>query len=81
MVNMKKAGRMITVRKSCLCLLLIIFLYSFTGCGADKDVAERRNFMIPKTSELPRNSLYKEKSKKKTNKPSQKKKKKTKSLF
>jgi hypothetical protein len=70
-----------TVRKSCLYLLLGIFLHNFTGCGADKDVAERRNYMIPKTSELPRNSLYKEKSQKKTTKSGHKKKKKSKKLF
>jgi hypothetical protein len=37
--------------------------------------------MMPKTSELPRNSLYKEPAKKKTHKASSKMKKKNKKLF
>jgi hypothetical protein len=72
---------MITVRKICLCVLLGIFLCSLNGCGADKDVSERRNYMMPKTSELPRNSLYKEKTQKKTHKTKTKKKNKSKKLF
>jgi len=72
---------MITVRKMFLYMLLGLFLYSFTGCGAEKEVNERRNYMMPKTSELPRNSLYKESSKKKTHKAKSKKKNKTKKLF
>ena len=38
------------------------------GCGAEKDAAERRNYMIPKKSEMARNSRYKEVEKRKTNK-------------
>lgn len=72
---------MIKVRKICLCLLLGIFLHSFTGCSGEKEVTERRNYMMPKTSELPRNSLYKEPAKKKTHKASSKMKKKNKKLF
>jgi len=72
---------MITVRKICLFLLLGIFLHSFTGCSGEKEVTERRNYMMPKTSELPRNSLYKEPSKKKTNTVKSKNKKKAKRLF
>ncbi|MBP1669408.1 MAG: hypothetical protein H6Q21_1774 [Bacteroidetes bacterium] len=72
---------MITVRKIFLYMLLGLFLHSFTGCGAEKEVNERRNYMMPKTSELPRNSLYKESSKKKTHKSKAKKKRKTKKLF
>jgi hypothetical protein len=72
---------MMTVRKICLYMLLGLFLHSFTGCGAEKEANERRNYMMPKTSELPRNSLYKEPSKKKTHKSKAKKKSKTKKLF
>ena len=72
---------MITVRKICLFMLLGLFLHSFTGCSAEKEVNERRNYMMPKTSELPKNSLYKEPSKKKTHKAKSKNKKKTKKLF
>jgi hypothetical protein len=72
---------MITVRKICICLLLGIFLHSFTGCSGEKEVTERRNYMMPKTSELPRNSLYKEPAKKKTHTAKTKNKKRTKSLF
>jgi hypothetical protein len=43
-------------------LILIIFL----GCSSYKDVQGRRNYMIPKKSELPRNRKYKEAKKKKT---------------
>ena len=69
MSKIKQTHAMITVRKICLYILLLgIFLHSFTGCGAEKEVNERRNYMMPKTSELPRNSLYKESSKKKTHK-------------
>jgi hypothetical protein len=46
-----------------------IFMIMFTvGCGAEKDAAERRNYMIPKKSEMARNSRYKEVEKRKTNK-------------
>jgi hypothetical protein len=70
-----------SVRKVCLVILLGMFLYGFTGCNAEKEVNERRNYMMPKTSELPRNSMYKETAKKKTLKANTKKKKKTKKLF
>jgi hypothetical protein len=38
------------------------------GCGSEKDATERRNFMIPKKSEMARNSRYKGVEKRKTNK-------------
>lgn len=37
------------------------------GCGAQKDVNQRRNLMIPQKDELPRNTKYKS-VKKTTNK-------------
>jgi hypothetical protein len=70
-----------TIRKICLYVLLGMFLHSFAGCSADKEVTERRNYMMPKTSELPRNSLYKESAKKKTHKANTKRKKRSKKLF
>ncbi|MBN2272763.1 MAG: hypothetical protein JXR41_11455 [Bacteroidales bacterium] len=72
---------MMTIRKIGFFILLGMFLYVFTGCSAEKDVAERRNLMIPKKSELPRNSKYKEPTKRKTNKIKTKKRRRTKKLF
>jgi hypothetical protein len=57
---------MITFRQLCFYLLLAILLYNFTGCGAERNVQERRNLMMPKKSELPRNTHFKEPVKKKT---------------
>ncbi len=49
--------------------LIIILFFAFTfGCSSQKDVTERRNFMMPKKSEMSRNSHYKETGKRKTNK-------------
>ncbi len=61
-------------------LACLIFGSGIVACNAEKEVAERRGLMIPKKSELPRNSRYKEVEKKKTNKTKQKKHK-NKSLF
>jgi hypothetical protein len=46
---------------------ILFFVFTF-GCGSQKDVTERRNFMMPKKSEMARNSHYKETGKRKTNK-------------
>ena len=72
---------MITVRKICFYMLVGMLLHNFTGCSAEKDYNERRNLMIPKKSELPRNSMYKEPVKKKTYKAKAKKRRKSKKLF
>jgi len=48
-----------------ICILFFVFTF---GCGSQKDVVERRNFMMPKKSEMAKNSRYKETSKHKTNK-------------
>ena len=56
-------------------LVVIIFLTGIMACNAEKDVAERRSLMIPKKSELPKNSRYKEQERKKTYKAKPKKKK------
>jgi hypothetical protein len=50
------------------------------GCNAEKEATERKNLMIPKKSEMMRNSRYKEVEKRKTNKV-KKQKRKNKSLF
>lgn len=71
---------MITLRKICLYLTAGMLLLSFAGCGAEKETSERRNYMMPRVSELPRNSLYKETHRKKV-KASHKKKRKAKRLF
>jgi len=49
-------------------LIWLSGLLMATGCGAEKAATERRNFMIPKTSEMERNSRYREVEKRKTNK-------------
>jgi hypothetical protein len=73
---------MMTFRKICFTMLLGILLHCFTGCNAEKEVAERRNLMMPKKSEQPRNSShFREPAKKKTYKKKARKKKKTKKLF
>jgi hypothetical protein len=59
-------------------LLVAFFLLCTWGCGSSKDTTERRNFMIPKKSEMARNSRYRGVENRKTNKikrPSSKKKK------
>ncbi len=48
-------------------ILALLFTFAF-GCSSQKDVTERRNFMMPKKSEMARNSHYKEAGKRKTNK-------------
>lgn len=56
-------------RKITLFGLIMVLFFAFTyGCGSQKDVTERRNFMMPKKSEMARNSHYKETGKRKTNK-------------
>ncbi len=60
-----------TMRKGkifCITFVWLTGLLMATGCGAEKAATERRNFMIPKTSEMERNSRYKEVEKRKTNK-------------
>jgi len=49
-------------------LIIAIFPLLSVGCGSEKEAAERRNFMIPRKSEMARNSRYKEVEKRKTNK-------------
>jgi|WetSurMetagenome_2_1015567.scaffolds.fasta_scaffold106471_2 hypothetical protein len=61
-------------------LVSLLLLILTVGCGSQKEVTERRNFMMPKKSEMSRNSRYKEVEKRKTNKAHQVKNK-QKSLF
>lgn len=49
-----------------LLILQALILVIFIGCSGYKDMQERKNYMIPKKSELPRNRKYKEAKKKKT---------------
>lgn len=44
----------------------LLIIPSSLSCSATKDMDERRNYMIPKKSEMPANSRYKEAGKKKT---------------
>ena len=61
-------------------LAILILLSSAIACSASKDVEERKNLMMPKKSEMTRNSRYKEAEKRKVNKLKANKKRK-KSLF
>jgi hypothetical protein len=56
------------IRLSNIRLLIVqaLILLIFIGCSSYKDMQERRNFMIPKKSDLPRNTKYREAKKKKT---------------
>jgi hypothetical protein len=63
-----KTTRMKTRRITWFGLIFILFFAFTFGCSSQKDVTERRNFMMPKKSEMSRNSHYKEPSKRKTNK-------------
>jgi hypothetical protein len=57
------------IRKCAWFGLIFILFFAFTfACSSQKDVTERRNFMMPKKSEMSRNSHYKEPAKRKTNK-------------
>jgi hypothetical protein len=69
------------IRKYILHALAILFLLGGAmACNAEKEATERRNLMMPKKSEMSRNSRYKEVEKRKTNKIKLKKSKR-KSLF
>jgi len=61
-------------------MALFILLPVAVSCNAEKEATERRNLMMPKKSEMARNSRYKEVEKRKTNKHKVKKSK-NKSLF
>ncbi len=69
------------LRKIFFYLFITLFICIISGCDAQKEMAERRNLMMPKRSELPKNSLYKEPAKKKTYKTKTKKPRKTKRLY
>jgi hypothetical protein len=47
-------------------LIKALILLILTGCSGYKDMVERRNLMMPKKSELPRNKKYTEAKKRKT---------------
>ena len=47
-------------------VLKALILLILAACSSYKDMQERKNYMIPKKSELPRNTKYKEAKKKKT---------------
>ena len=46
--------------------LLLCVIIAGTSCSASKDAQERRNLMIPKKDELPKNKKYTATSKRKT---------------
>lgn len=53
-------------------LVWLIILPGINGCNAEKQMAERRNLMIPHRDELPRNSKYRGIKKRKTKKRNKK---------
>jgi hypothetical protein len=59
---------MITRKFTWFGIIFILFAAFTLGCGSQKDVTERRNFMMPKKSEMARNSHYKDPGNRKTNK-------------
>jgi hypothetical protein len=63
-----------------LVMAIFLLLTGAMSCSAEKEATERRNLMMPKKSEMARNSRYKEVEKRKTNKIKLQKSKK-KSLF
>lgn len=64
------------ISRRLLLLLIILLMGLATGCGGLKDAQERRNLMIPRKDELPRNKKYKMVEKRKTYKVNKKYKKK-----
>jgi hypothetical protein len=61
-------------------LVMLFMIISSVACSSAKEVEERKNYMIPKKSEMVRNSRYKEAEKRKLNKHKSQNRKK-KSLF
>jgi hypothetical protein len=49
-------------------LTVLILLSASVACSASKDIEERKNLMMPKKSEMSRNSRYREVEKRKINK-------------
>lgn len=66
MLILKTAWMKIKVFNIRLLIAKALILFIFLGCSGYKDMQERRNYMIPKKSELPRNRKYKEAKKKRT---------------
>ena len=63
-----------TVRKIILAGLIFL-MTGILGCGGAKDATQRRNLMIPKKDELPKNKKYNGVKKRKTYKVNKSKKK------
>ncbi|MBN2613577.1 MAG: hypothetical protein JXB00_18620 [Bacteroidales bacterium] len=55
-----------------LIILLIFSMVYISGCSAPKEAAERRNLMMPRKDELPRNKKYRMVEKRKTYKVNKK---------
>ncbi|MFO7657373.1 MAG: hypothetical protein R6W78_09915 [Bacteroidales bacterium] len=53
-------------------IFLLFSVIYIPGCSSSKEVAERRNLMMPKKDELPRNKKYRMVEKRKTNKVNKK---------
>jgi hypothetical protein len=63
---LKTAYMQIRVLNIKILILQALILILFIGCSGYKAMQERKNYMIPKKSELTRNTKYKEAKKKKT---------------
>lgn len=61
-----------TISRKILLLVIMVLMVLAAGCGGPKDAQERRNLMIPKKDELPRNKKYKMVEKRKTYKVNKK---------
>lgn len=59
-------------RQHIILFLIMLLMVLVTGCGGPKDAQERRNLMIPRKDELPRNKKYKMVEKRKTYKVNKK---------
>ena len=53
-------------KQNILLFLIMVLMVFVAGCSGPKDVQERRNLMIPKKDELPRNKKYHMVEKRKT---------------
>ena len=62
-------------RQHIILFLIMLLMVLVNGCGGPKDAQERRNLMIPKKDELPRNKKYNMVEKRKTYKVNKKHKK------
>jgi hypothetical protein len=66
MLKLITTNMKINFTKNRIFLICILIILISAGCSGTKDMQERKNLMIPKKSDLPRNAKYKEPKKRKT---------------